>query len=92
MKDIDLEFLGWVLSQNDLKLNCGFAKSASGNERLDIAPTKAGFFWTKETQTHIEYSIEATRDELRDVIKALELKDIKVPNEFYEALQDSQLT
>ena len=88
MKSIDLESLEWTLSQNDLKLTWHRGQSASGNERLDIAPIKANFFWKKETQTHIEYSIEATRDELSDVIKALESKDVKVPDEFYEALRN----
>ena len=49
MKDIALGSLEWALSQSDLKLNCGFASTAIGNEYLDKAPIKAGFFWNRGT-------------------------------------------
>jgi len=86
MKDIDLESLEWALSQSDLKLNWSFARTATGDERLDDAPTKVGFFWKRKTQ--LEYSIELARNELSAVIKDLESKGAKVPDEFHKALRD----
>ena len=85
MKDIDLESLEWVLSQGDLELNWSFARSATGNERLDNAPNKVGFFWKRDT--HLEYSIELQRDQLRALIETLESKDTNVPDEFHKALR-----
>ncbi|MDY6989238.1 MAG: hypothetical protein SWQ30_14405 [Thermodesulfobacteriota bacterium] len=89
MIDADLGSLEWVLSQNDLKLTWSFAFSAAGNDRLDKAPTKAGFFWKRGAQQ--VHSIIVARDELADVIPALESKGLKVPDEFHEAFQNFQI-
>jgi len=86
MKDIDLETLEWILSQSELNLDWHFGHSATGNERLDNAPFKVGFYWKRETQ--LEHSIEVAQDELSAVIKTLESKGARVPDEFYEALRD----
>ncbi|HEA68251.1 hypothetical protein LCGC14_2853140 [marine sediment metagenome] len=86
MKNLDLGSLEWALSQSDLKLDLGFARTATGNERLDNAPIKAGFFWSRGTEQ--VYSIEVTKDELIALIQSLDSKGVKVPEEFNEALQE----
>jgi hypothetical protein len=83
---VDLGSLEWALSQRDLDLTCGFARGAVGNERLDRAPMKAGFFWKRGER--LEYSIDLEKNELSTLIKTLESKGIKVPGEFHKALSD----
>ncbi len=86
MKEIDWENLEWALSQSDLKLNYCFLPTANSNERLDTALVKVGFFWKREAQ--IEWSFDLMRSDLITVIRELESKDLEVPKEFHEALQE----
>ncbi len=86
MKEIDWENLELALSQRDLKLNYIFLPTATGNERLDNALVKVSFFWKRWAQ--IEWSLALMRYELITMIKELQSKDLKVPKEFHEALQE----
>ena len=86
MKEIDWENLEWALSQRDLKLNYIFLPTTTGNERLDKALVKVSFFWKRRAQ--IEWSLALMRYDLIAVIRELQSKDLKVPKEFHEALQE----
>ncbi len=86
MKEIDWENLEWALSQSDLKLNYIFLSTATGNEHFDKALGKVSFFWKREAQ--IEWSFDLMRYDLIAVIRKLESKDLEVPKEFHEALQE----
>jgi len=86
MKKIDWGSLEWALSQRDLKLSYSFARTSTGDERLDTAPVEVGFFWKRGAQ--IEWSLVLMRYELITAIKELQSKDLEVPKEFHEALQE----
>ena len=86
MKAIDWENLEWALSQRDLKLNYIFLPTATGNEHFDKALVKVSFFWKRGDQ--IEWSFDLMRYDLIVVIRKLESKDLEVPKEFHEALQE----
>jgi hypothetical protein len=89
MKEIDWENLEWALSQRDLKLNYIFLPTVTGNEHLDKALVKVSFFWKRGDQT--EWSLALMRYELMAVILELQSKDLEVPKEFHEALQEWEI-